>query len=100
MLDLKFDHGKDDVIESLGVKVSDLKKFLIDVEDYMAGVKSQQHSRALEFVWASEQSFEMKIAVTFCLGGMSVARPNINMIMGSVPPELKDIIKKIVEGDV
>jgi hypothetical protein len=69
MTDLIFNHTKESMLEALGINKSDLKKFFIDVEDYMEDRKGK-HSQALEFIWSSDQSFEMKIASTFTLGGI------------------------------
>ncbi len=70
MTDLIFDHTKNDMFGALGIKETDLKKFFVDVEEYMKE-KQGKHSVALEFIWASDQSFEMKIASTFALGGIT-----------------------------
>ena len=96
MTDLIFDHKQDDLFGALGIKKTDLKKFFVDVEEYMENRKGR-HSEALEFIWSADQSFEMKIAATFALGG--VVGSNINEKSSGIAAMplsvLKDLLKRV-----
>lgn len=94
MTDLQFDHNKQDIAEALGIKLNDLRRFCIDIDDYMEGKEKNKHSLALEFVWESDQSFEMKILMTFTLGGMMGAEMNKPHIIGG---KLSDLPKELIE---
>jgi hypothetical protein len=99
MLDLKFDHSKKDTAEAMGITMLDMKKFMLDVEDYMQKGKHNDRTHALEFVWASDQSFEMKILTTFTLGALTGnSLPTIIQgKMSELPEELQRILKRLMD---
>jgi len=90
MNDLMFDHTKQSMIESLGVKVIDLRKFLIDIEHADCKTMSQR----VEFVWSADISFEMKIAVTFVLGGFHAVKGPL-IVQGSLKDLPPSLLKKL-----
>jgi len=98
MTDLIFDHTQDNMFEALGIKKSDLKKFFVDVEEHMEGRKGR-HSEALEFIWSANQSFEMKISITFALGGIvggDIDEDKHHRAFAAMPLSmLKDLVKQM-----
>lgn len=105
MLDLKFNHAELDTAKAMGIKLADLKRFTIDVEEYMQENKFQQHTHALEFVWASDKSFEMKILMTFTLGAaaandMQNPMAVMKLAMKDLPPDVQEMLKKIMRGEL
>ncbi len=102
MNDLKFDHTKRDIPESMGLSVYDVKRFLLDLEEYMHKHEYSHHTHALEFIWAADQSFEMKIFATFTLGGLVGIGGNfgptiIQGKMSDLPPEIAKILKRLMD---
>lgn len=94
MTDLKFDHKEENIIKALGVDQIALAKFMIDVE-HCGASRITEH---IEFIWASDQSFEMKIAATFVIGGVySVKNREPEIRVGKLSDLPKSLLRKLKE---